>query len=58
MRKKKISGEGLSRGYFEFAGPKGEHISIEKYFVHMECYQPLEPHPFERQYFDPHNFKS
>ena len=35
--------EGYSRGYFETE--KGI-ISIKKFYVHLDCYKPIEPHPY------------
>jgi hypothetical protein len=43
-----FSGEGLSRGYLEV---EDKCISIKKYYVHLKCYKPLQPHPFEMSSF-------
>lgn len=43
-----FQGEGMYRGYIE--APEGT-ISIEKYFVHLNCYRPIHPHPFTKEWF-------
>jgi hypothetical protein len=33
-------------------------ISIKRYFVHLDCYTPISPHPYERERFNLQNFKA
>lgn len=42
-------GEGASRGYIE---TEDGSISIEKYFVHLDCYVPIKAHPYTKDHFD------
>lgn len=50
-----FQGEGMYRGYIE--AEKG-CISIQKYFVHLNCYRPIKPHPYQKEFFRCEHFSA